>query len=73
MASIQACEPRIPGLSPDIRWPLFFGITAVGKDYPNAAITLSSTGFAMLYALRQWHHVASLSTLERTKKNEASL
>ena len=28
VASGQACEPRVPGSSPDIRWPLFFGITA---------------------------------------------
>ena len=28
VASVQACESRNPSSSPDIRWLLFFGITA---------------------------------------------
>ena len=51
VTSVRACEPRILGSSPDICWPLFFGIT---NEWPKitqiAAIYCLQMGFAMLYA-----------------------
>ena len=55
MASIQACEPRNLSSSPDIHWPLFFGITAEWPKitpilYNTILYVLYLTGFAILYA-----------------------
>ena len=69
VASVWAYAPRVPDSSPDIRWPLYFGITA---EWPKitqiAAIHCPQTSLALLYTFEAVasNSLSRFQTSERT-------
>ena len=62
----------IPAQSPEFEYPdqlatLIWNSCRVAKNHPHADITLSSTQFAKLYALRSFRGSMSLSQLRKTR------
>ena len=72
VVSVWACELRVPGLIPNIRWPLFFlwYYRRVAKDYPNCCHTVLRRDLQCYMHLRlQQQQPLILNIFKRKRKH----